>query len=127
MAYNEEKHIVTVPLESYLDFAAALPAINVDEFWSSTLEEQDDEIREFLERRVHPVGIGDFGLNWDDVMLPSQKKRRLDYNMEYERKVRERVIAFPARLRFTIWTSSWDLMGAYWWTALLAVLPNCRH
>ena len=89
MAYNEEKHIVTVPLESYLDFVAARPAINVDEFWSSTLEEQDDEIREFLERRVHPVGIGDFGLNWDDIMLPSQKKRRLDYDMEYERKVRE--------------------------------------
>ena len=97
MTYNAEKYALAVPLDSYLSFAGATTAFDLEEFWSSTAEEQDDEIREFLERRVHPVGVGEHGLQWDDVMLPSQKKRRLDYDMEYERKVRLG-LCFPGEL-----------------------------
>ena len=97
MTYNQEKYTVTVPLESYLDFAGAETSFDLDDFWCSTLSEQDAEIREFLERRVHPVGVGDCGLEWDDVLLPSQKKRRLDYDQEYERKVRLG-LCFPGEL-----------------------------
>ena len=73
-ALQSRKYTVTVPLESYLDFTGADTSFNLDDFWCSTLSEQDAEIREFLERRVHPVGVGDYGLQWDDVLLPSQKK-----------------------------------------------------
>ena len=126
MTYNQEKYTVTVPLESYLGFAGAETSFDLDDFWCSTLSEQDAEIREFLERRVHPVGVGDCGLEWDDVLLPSQKSA----GSITTRSTRGKcvwVYVSPASLRFMIWTTSRELTGACWWTVSLAVRLDCEH
>ena len=125
MSHSSKKLTITEPLENYPKFAAATIQINVDKFWCSTLEEQDAEISELLDSRIHPVGIGGCSLEWDDVSLPSQKKRRLDYDTEYEKYVRLGSI-FLVSVPFMSWSIKWEVMGALWWIALLSSQPNCQ-
>jgi len=68
------------PLTEYLMQAGSSVRFPVASFWQNTPDEDALEVAEGAEGRVTPVG----DITWDDVLLPSMKRRRIDYHTAWQ-------------------------------------------
>ena len=87
-ALNTSKYTLMRPLNTYLFYIGSQLMFSVAKFWSSNVTEHTLEIAEMAERRVHPV-VAPGDLTWDDVLLPSGKRRRGQYEDSFEELVHQ--------------------------------------
>ena len=76
LALNQERLVLTRDVSEYLLWSGAEPVFPVEGFWSCSLDDEKREIKAIAERRVTAVGDQ---IRWEDVLLPSQRDRKVKY------------------------------------------------